>query len=153
MFTSPMMDASMLRDSSLSSHRKAGRTIIVSWAAVQTKWQIVTPNLWHSFSILPFSVHFFHILPPLSPFLSWSTTLLILTLPWLETARFPLNHREPAVCPGFLCLARPIETDRAYKLYCFLQVLFLIYQSKLHLLKTSVTYIMDNPLPLFADKL
>jgi len=120
MFTSSMMDASMLRDSSLSSHRKAGRTIIVSWAAVQTKWQIVTPNLWHSFSILPFSVHFFHILPPLSPFLSWSTTLLILTLPWLETARFPLNHREPAVCPGFLCLARPIETDRGYKLYCFL---------------------------------
>lgn len=107
-----MMDAIMLRDSSLSSHRKAGRTIIVCWAAVQTKRQIVTPNLWPSFPVLPFSVHFFHILPPLSPFLSWSTTLLILTTPWLETARFPLNHRQPAVFPVLLGLARPIETDR-----------------------------------------
>lgn len=102
----------MLRDSSLSSHCKAGRTMIVHWAAVQTKRQRLTPNLWHSFSVLPFSVHFFHILPPLSPFLSWSTTPLILTLPWLETAHFPLNPREPAVCPGLLGLARHIETGR-----------------------------------------
>lgn len=112
MFTSSMMDAIMQRDSSLSRHRKAGRTIIVCWAAVQTKRQRVTPNLWHSFSVLPFSLYYFHILPPLSPFLSWSTTPLILTLPWLETAHFPLNPREPAVCPGLLGLARHRNRQR-----------------------------------------
>lgn len=112
MFTSSVMDAIVLCDSSLSSHLKAGRNIIVCQAAVQTKRQRVTPNLWHSFSVLPFSVHFLNVLPPLSPFLSWSTTPLILTLPWLETASFPLSPREPAGCPGHLGLARHKETDR-----------------------------------------